>query len=215
MADNAREYGFRWVRSELGQMCPPTQRVRLASAYQPTAGGTNVDLHPGDPIQILSTGFGALAVGSEGTQTNVYGIYVGQGAEFDGTVMQPRNKHIGGSGVYGTNLERQTYIYVLPVVGQIFECDCNDNTTATTESAYSAFIGENMDFVLTADTTNANDPKATPQVNISTHNPATTTLQLRMWDISPRVNTDFTGNYVKIRVAFNRVQQAPFNLTGV
>lgn len=214
MADNAREYGFRWVRSELGQGNMPVQRVRLASAYQPAAGGTNVDLHPGDPMQIASTGTGTIGIGSEGTQSIIYGICAGFSPEYDGSVMQPRNKHTGGSGAYSTNLERQNFVYVIPVVGQVFEIDCDDNTTATTEQAFYAFIGENADMVLTADTTNANDPKATPQLDISTHN-TTSTLQWRIVDISPRVNTDYTGNYVKLRVTCNKVQPAPFNTTGV
>lgn len=214
MADNTHEYGFRWVKGELGQVTPPIQRVRLASAYQPAAGGTNVDLHPGDPLQIASTGTGTICVGSEGTQSITYGIYVGQGPEFDGTVMQPRNKHIGGSGAYGTNLERQTYVYVIPVAGQIFEIDCDDSSTATTEAAYYALIGENADFVLVADTTNTNDPKADPKLDISTH-ATTSALQCRIVDIAPRVNTDFSGLNVRLRVVFNKVQQSPYNTTGV
>jgi hypothetical protein len=214
MADNAREYGFRWVKGELGQDQPPVQKVRLASGYQPTAGGTNVDLHVGDPVQIASTGTATISIGSEGTQSLIYGICAGFSPEFDGTVMQPRNKHIGGSGVYSTNLERQNYILVIPVAGQIFEVDCDDAVTATTEAGYYAFIGENTDMILAADVTNANDPKATPQLDISLHN--TTALQWRIVDIAPRVNTDFSGNYVKLRVSINgKVQQSPYNTTGV
>lgn len=214
MADNTYEYGFRWVKGEYGQATPPIQRVRLATAYQPAAGGTNVDLHPGDPIQIASTGYGTICVGSEGTQSIIYGIYAGQGPEFDGTVMQPRNKHTGGGGAYGTNLERTTYIYVIPVAGQVFEIAADDSSTFTTEATYTAAIGENADFVLVADVTNANDPKATPKLDISTHN-TTSTLQCRIIDLAPRVNTDFSGLNVNLRVTFNKVQQAPFNTTGV
>lgn len=213
MADNTREYGFRWVKGEFGQVSPPVQRVRLASAYQPAAGGTNVDLHVGDPVQIASTGTATIAIGSEGTQSLIYGICCGFSPEFDGTVMQPRNKHTGGSGAYSTNLERQNFVYVIPVVGQVFEIDCDDAVTATTEAGYYAFIGENTDMVLTADTTNANDPKATPQLDISLHN--TTALQWRIVDIAPRVNQDFSGNYVKLRVVCNKLQQVPGTTTGV
>lgn len=213
MADNAHEYGFRWVRHEFGSDNPPIQRIRLASAYQPAAGGTNVDLHVGDPVQIASTGTATICVGDEGTQSQIYGICVGFSPEYDGTVMQPRNKHIGGSGAYSTNLERQNFVLVIPVVGQMFEIDMFDNTTATTEAAYYAFIGENADMKLTADTTNANDPKADPTLDIATH-ATTSTLQWRIWDISPRVNHDFTGKNVKLRVVCNKVQQAPFNTTG-
>ena len=217
MADNTQYYGARWVRSESGQNEQPTpQRFRIASGYQPTAGGTNVDLHVGDPVTLLSTGYVQLMVGSEGTQTANWGVIVGFSPEFDGTVMQPRNKHVGGSGVYGTNFERQNYCYVVPAVGQVFEMDCDDASTATTYAQYLALIGENVDMVLAADTTNANDPKATPRIDISTHNPATATLQARIIDISPTIaNQDFSGNYVKLYVTFNKVQQAPYQTTGV
>jgi len=212
MADNTRQYGFRWVRSVAGVAMPKPQRVRIASAYQATAGGTNVDVHPGDPIQILSTGYGSLAVGSEGTQTVVYGIAVSFGPQYDGTAMWPKNKY--SVSTYSTNFERQTFMNVVPVVGSVFEIDCDDASTFTTEATYLAAIGENADFVLTADTTNANDPKATPQLDISTHN-TTSTLQCRIEDIAQQVNTDFSGNYVKLYVTFNKVQQAPYNTTGV
>jgi hypothetical protein len=212
--DNTREYGFRWVKGEFGQVSPPIQRLRLASAYQPAAGGTSVDLHPGDPVQVLSTGVAGICVGSEGAQSIIYGICAGFSPEYDGSVMQPRNKHTGGSGAYSTNLERQNFVFVIPVVGQVFEIDADDASTATTEAAYYAFIGENADMVLTADTTNANDPKATPQLDISTHN-TTNTLQWRIVDLAPRVNTDYSGNYVKLRVVCNKLQQVPSNTTGV
>ena len=213
MADNSREYGFRWVRGELGQTTMPVQRLRIASGYQPAAGGTNVDLHVGDPVQIAATGTATISIGSEGTQSLIYGICVGFGPRYDGAVMQPTNKYTGGT-TYSTLLERQSYVWVVPVAGQIFEIDCDDNVTATTEAGYYAFIGENTDMVLTADTTNASDPKATPQLDISLHN--TTALQWRIVDIAPRVNQDFSGNYVKLRVQINgKVQQAPYNTTGV
>lgn len=214
MADNTRVYGFRWVRSEYGQDDMPIQRYRVASAYQPTAGGTNVDIHAGDPLVLMSTGVVQIGVGSEGTQTATQAIAVGFGPQYDGTAMWPRNKYIGGT-TYSTLLERQTFIWGCPVAGQVFEIDCDDNSTFTTEATYYAAIGENADFVLTADTTNASDPKAVPQLDISTH-ATTNTLQCRIIDISQtRANQDFSGNYVKLYVTFNKVSQAPFNTTGV
>lgn len=215
MADNTREYGFRWVRSETGgNEQPYPQRFRVASGYQPqVAATTNVDIHAGDPITLTSAGTVQLANGNETTQSAIWGIAIGFGPQYDGTAMWPRNKYIGGT-AYGTILERQSYIWVVPVVGQIFEIDCVSNATATTEAGYYALIGENADMVLTADTTNANDPKATPQLDQTTH-ATTNTLQWRIIDIAPRVNQDFTGNYVKLRVTCNKVQQAPFNTTGI
>ena len=216
MADNAREYGFRWVRNLQGNSAPKPQRLRIATGYQPiVTGPTNVDLHAGDPVTLLSTGYAQIGVGSEGTQTAIYGVAVGFGPSYNAAWggMMPMNKYPGGT-AYSTLLERQSFVWVVPVVGQLFEIDCDDAVTFTTEATYLAAIGENCDFVLTADTTNANDPKATPQLDISTHN-TTNTLQCRIEDLSPRVNQDYSGNYVKLQVTFNKVQQAPYNTTGV
>lgn len=174
-----------------------------------------MDLHVGDPVQVLSTGYVSLAVGSEGTQTTIDGIVVGFSPEFDGTVMQPRNKHVGGQGAYSTNYERENFVYVVPAEGNIFEIDCDDNTTFTTYATYLAAISENADMVLSADTTNANDPKATPRLDISTHN-TTSTLQWRILDIGQTAdNVDYSGNYVKLLVTINKTSQAPFQTTGV
>jgi len=214
MADNTNRYGFRWRKSINGAGQPKPIRYRLASGLQPTAGGTNVDFHVGDPVKILSTGYADMAVGSEGTQTAIYGIAVGFSPEYDGVTMQPRNKHTGGQGAYGTNYERENYVWVVPAEGQIFEVDCDDNTTATTYAAYLAFIGENADMVLSADTTNSNDPKANPKLDISSH-ATTSTLQWRILDIGQTLeNADFSGNYVKLLVTINKTAQAPFQTTG-
>lgn len=213
MANNNHSYGFRWVRSISGKPQPDVVRVPIASGLAPTAGGTGVGLHVGDPIQVLSTGYGTLAVGSEGTQTFIFGVIHSFEPVFDGSVMQPTNKFISGSGVYSTNFSRQSFMNVIPVVDQIFEIDCDENTTATTYAAYLAFFGENTDHVLVADTTNASDPKADPKLDISLHN--TTALQWRILDVSRKVYQDYSGTNVSLQVTCNKVQQAPYQTTGV
>lgn len=214
MADNTRKYGFRWVKSITGDSdCPPLVKVPLASGYAPTVGGTGVNLNPGDPIQIASTGYGTICVGSEGTQSVIYGIIAGFSPEYDGSVMQPRDKHISGSGAYGTNYERQNFMWVIPAMGQIFECDTDEVSAAyDTYAEMLAFIGENVDMILTADTTTS---RATPQLDISSH-AVTSTLQWRIEGISDsQQNTDFSGAYVKLLVSVNKGQQTPYNTTGV
>lgn len=217
MADNPRKYGFRWVKSLTGRAdSPPMVKYPLASGYAPTVGGTGVNLHAGDPMQILSTGYAGICIGTEGTQSRLYGVIAGFSPEWDGSLMQPRDKHISGSGAYSTNFERQNFVYLIPFAGQLFELDCDDAVTATTYAAYLAFIGENCDMVLAADTTNAGDPRVTSQIDIATHAAATATLQLRLEGISDTLeNRDFSGNYVKLYVSANVTQQAPYYTTGV
>lgn len=215
MADNTRIYGIRWVRSITGAPNPKPRRMPIASAYQPAVGATNVNLNVGDPVLLTTTGTIIKAVGSEGTQTQVYGIIVGFGPMFQAGNMIPSNFYPAPI-TYGTARDRESAAYVVPVVGGTFEMDCSAILTgATTYFDYRALIGENADMVLTADTSNASNPRMTPQLDVNSHNPATATLQWRIEDVSPRVDQDFTGNYVKLLVTCNRVQQAPYQTTGI
>lgn len=215
MADNAHFYGFRYERSLSGKPQPEPLIMPIASGYQPQVGGaTNVDLHVGDPVVLLSTGYINLAIGSEGTQSAIFGIIQGFTNRFSSEqqVMTPTNKYVGGT-AYSTNFERQSFALVQPVVDSVFSIDCDDSSTATTYAAYLAFFGENTDHVLVADTTNANDPKADPKLDISLHN--TTALQWRILGVKPYVPIDYSGLNVKLLVTCNKVQQAPYNTTGV
>ncbi len=213
MADNTRRYGFRWIRSIGGVPNPKPQRMRVASAYAPVVGATGVNINVGDPVLYTTTGTAIKAVGSEGTQTQTYGVCVGFGPRWDGSAMSPTNKYVSGT-TYGTNLERQTFIYVVPVVGQLFEIDAD--ATLTDQATAISHIGANADFSLTADTSDASNPKMTPQLAVSTINPATATLQLRIEDLSQTMdNVDWTGAYAKLLVTFNRVQQAPYQTTCI
>lgn len=218
MADNTHKYGFRYVKSLNGNSStgsPPRMRCRLASAYQPTAGGSNCNLHAGDVVTFTTDGTIIMGVGSEGTQTANLGVVDGFGPVYDGTVMQPASYFVGGSGVYGTNLDNATYVYVIPLEGNVFEVDCDDAVTATTKAAYTAFIDENVDMVLVRNTSNANDYSADPKLDISSHSPNTTTLQFRIVDLSQQLGIDYSGANVPLYVTVNKSAQAPYNTTGI
>lgn len=213
MADNSLPYGLKWVGSMPGASGPKPMRVRLASGYAPTVGGTAVNLRAGDPVIQLSTGYWGVAIGSEGTPSLLGGVICGFGPIFDGTVMAPNNKFVSGSGVYSSNFERMTYAWVIPMDGQIFEACADDKTTFTTEATYLAAIGENCDLVLAADTTNASDTKITSLIDISTH--AASAKQVRLLDFAPRPNEDYSGLYVKFKITVNNTQTAPTYTTGI
>jgi hypothetical protein len=209
MTDNASSYGFRYVRSINGSE-PKPFRGRVASGYNPTLSGTAYGIWPGDPVTLLSDGTYQVTIGAEGSKGIISGICVGVGPTYDGSAMQYKN-YVPPNTVYSTNLERQTYIWIVPGPGSVFEVDVDDAVTATTEAAYQALCGENADHRLTTGL----QPKANALLDISTHD-TTNTLQWRILDVSQTAaNQDYSGARVKLLVTPNVVSDAPFNTTGV
>ena len=214
MADNAKGHpGFKWVRAiNGGKDMPAPSKVPVASAYQGAInGGSSIDINIGDPVRRLSTGYWAVADGSEGAAAGVTvgGIVVGIAPYFDGTSMVPGNR-LPGATTYGTNFERQSFIYVVPANAGYWAIDCDDKVTATTYAAYLAFLGENADHVLTT----GSEPKSNCLLDISDHK--TATAQWRIEEISGSAkNQDFSGLYVELIVRINEGQQPEFTATGI
>lgn len=210
MADNRHIYGFRYHSSVNGGPAPKPIRARVASAYQGVIGATSVDINVGDPVVRLGTGYWALSAGDETTTGLLSGIVVGIGGykNADTGYFGPGLKIPGGT-TY-TLLEEASLIYVIPVEGCRWECDVDDAVTATTEAAYLALVGENVDHVLTT----GMEPRANPMLDISV-NP-TTTAQWRIVDISQTAeNRDFSGAYVKLLVEANEGSAPVYTATGV
>jgi hypothetical protein len=207
MADNAIRSGIRVVSSLYGKTPPSVQIARINTAYQAAVnGGGNVDLNIGDPIRKLNTGFYVLAAGNEaaaGAAEDIAGIIVGIKQYYDGSKMRS-GSYLPGGTVWGTNYDRVSEVYFVPVRGNIFEMDCDDAATATTEAAYQAFVGENVDHRLVYD---AATRRANPRIDISTH--VATTAQWNILSISKTAyNQDFSGNYVKLQVTITEEQGA-------
>jgi len=208
MADNQRSAGgFRWRSALQGNGRPRTFKKRVASAYQASVnpGSVSCDLFPGDPVKLVNDGTIALAAAGD----SIWGVIAGIVQWWDGYVLQFTDRIPGGT-TYGTVLERASIVEVYPVAGQIFEIDCDDAVTATTEAGYTAYIGENCDHVFAPV---AADRKANPLLDISTH--VATTAQWRIEDLSRQVNADYSGAYVKLLVSANEVQQPPYVTAGV
>lgn len=223
MADNRKQYGFRWYRGLNGSKempAPERMIVATAASFDITGGASNVELGPGDVVRKLSTGGVGLCAGAETTVVEPYGVVVGVGPYWDGSKMVWK-KTLPSDIAWGTNLERQSTVWVVPLAAGIWEVDCDDAVTATTKAAYQAFIGENCDF--RHDTTSTNT-RPTPRLDISTHN-TTNTLTMRIVDVSDTaMNQDFSGNYVKLLVRANLIQDPAYgsfaqptqnNATGV
>ena len=214
MTDNLRSYpGFHWQRSLTGHTPPSPIVCRVASGYSGSInGGSTIDINLGDPVRFVSTGTVAHAAGNEAAANaaeDIFGIVCNILPYWDGTKRTPGFRLPAGT-TYGSVLERQSLVEVIPVAGQIFEIGVDDITTATTEAGYIAFIGENCDHRLTT----GSEPKTNCLLDISTH--GTATAQWRIVDISPNVaNQDFSGANVRLWVTCNEAQNSAFSATGV
>jgi hypothetical protein len=205
MADNAALYGFRWRKSRTGSGEPVIEYYPVASAYQAAPGGVNVDLNIGDPVKKVTDGTLALAAAGDA----IFGIVATVAPYWDGSKMVVNNRLPGGT-TYGTVVPRQSWLGIYLFADNIFEVVADDATTATTELAYQAFIGENADITINQ---TAGDTHAYPKLDISDHKQGT--AQCRIVGLGDAVYTDFTGANVPILVTGNEVQQAPFQTTGI
>lgn len=212
MADNRVEYGFRWSTAYNGYPMPMPLEFTIADdeSFDVSGGASKVKLGPGDPVRIQSDGHLDLAAGNETTAEGAFGIVIGVKPYWDGDFMQPSNT-IPSDVSYDTNLARQTKVHVVPVTAGAWEVDVDDSSTATTQSAYQAFVGENADHILTGSTDN---DRAYPKLDISTH-ATTSSLIWRILKISPTLNNeDFSGANVKLVVIPNVAQSPAFSATG-
>lgn len=186
---------------------PSLRPVFVASAYQAAPGATNVNLWPGDPVTKIGDGTVILAVAGG----QIDGVIVGIAPFYDGVSMRFGDSLPGTTPAYGTNLDRQSVLYIVDPGLAIFECTCNDNTTFTTKATYTAAIGENVNHILTPV---AADLKSYPQLNISGH-AVTATLSWRIIGLSPRPEIDYSGLNVPLLVTPNLTGQAPFTPLGI
>lgn len=209
MADNRSRYGFRPYRSRSGSGTPSPEQRFLASAYSGTPnGGANCDVQIGDCMTLVSDG--SLGFATAGSAGAVSHIVTGVVQYWDGSRMVSGNKVPLGLGSYGSNLERRTLILCQRVEDWIWEVDTD---AASTYATLLAAINANADISY-----NISAPNANPRLGVSTIN-TTHSLQLRIQGFSDsKENIDFTGNYVKMLVIFNKTAaatQAATTIAGV
>jgi hypothetical protein len=220
MADNVQRYGFRWVRGSDGGKAMPTveeHTVATGASFDINGGASNVSLGKGDVVQLAATGTAILCDGVEGAGGSPglipYGVVVGIKQYWDGTRLRVSPELLPSDVAWGTNRERATKIWVLPITGCVWEVDCNATAAGfDTEAEYEDMIGENVNMIHDITATNT---RPTPRLDIA--NQATTnTFMFRIVGISKCVeNADFTGNYVKLHVIANRAQRPWSSATGV
>ena len=207
MADNVARYGFRWVKSRTGSGLPVIEQYPVASAYQAAPGGVNVDLNIGDPVKKVNDGTVALCAAGD----QVFGIVADIAPYWDGAKKVRANRLPGGT-TYGSVLDRQSRVGIILAGENIFECIVDDNTTATTQAGYTAFIGENVDVSINQ---SAGDTHAYPKLHITGHETGGATKVWRIVSLSDRIDTDYSGLNVPLYVTGNLIQQAPDQTTSV
>jgi len=216
--DNARRYGFRWARGYNRNSHPDVFEFPVTSGTNFTVSGfgTNLNLNVGDPVRLDVNGGVVLAGGNENAATSQapFGVVMGFGPYFNGNRMV-RGTVLPSGVTYGTSLDRQSKVLVTPFSEGIWEIDVNDIVTATTLLGYQALVGENCDHQLAAAAVGAVPFAANPVLAIATHNPATTTLSMRIFGVSQTFdNQDFAGAWVKMLVTVSKGAEAFYTNVG-
>lgn len=192
MANRPSLGGFRWVKNKLApnENTAPREKHWIASAY-----GTSIGR--GAPVKIVAGGSIELAA----TNDAVYGVFDGMAQVYNATegTVAPAGAYTA-TVTWGTVLSRQSQCYVIPVRNQIFRITCDENTTATTQAGYEAFIQENADFGAGT----ASGDQAGHVLDISTH--ATTAEDCRIVNVPDKETTNFANTGVELEVEFNLIQ---------
>lgn len=170
----------------------------------PVASAYATVLYWGDPVKLAADG--TLQAAAPGDR--VIGVFVGAERYWTGTEIK-KGTSLPVS-TWGTNLERQSLARVIRAKGNIFEVDCDDGVTATTQAGYEAFINENCEWA----TGTAIDQYSGAVLDISTH--ATTgTLSCRIVEVPNKTQQDFAASRVKVYIEFNLTQDVvPGIVTG-
>ena len=200
-------YGFNYAGSRLGNM-PKPEIARVASAYQAQVSAANVDLRPGDPVKKVNDGTVSLAAAGEAIYAIIASVLPFQRTR-DGQTYMDYGFQLPGGTTYSVQ-QNESRLMVIPVAGVLWEVMSDEATTAATEAAYIALIGENADHSLTRDATRL---WAGPKLDTSDHK--TATAQWRIVDINRRRQQDASLTNYSLIVTCNEVQQAPFQTTGV
>lgn len=185
--------GFRWVgnRNAPSATEPPIIILPVASAY-----GTAIPR--GFPVTLISDGTVTVAAVTD----TVYGISDGAAQYYDGVTIR-KGGTLPATTTYGSVIQRQSLLRIIPVRGQLFRATVDDAVTATDLAGYIAFVGENVPWVAG---TAVNDD-AGCQVDISLH--ATTATSAFVWrieNIPDRESQDFSLAGVQLLVSCNLPQ---------
>lgn len=193
---NPYRYGFRPYRAQGSDIMANAISMSVATAYQAQDDGSgfSVDLQIGDPVDLVAGGTVGLANGGE----TPFGIVVGVEQYHDGTILKrPGGKRLPG-GTTWTALLNEARVLVVPVSKCDWRICVDDNTTATTETAYRALRGKNA--VHTCVGVSASKD-AKPQLDATTA--TTATHEWRIVEIPSGQDFDATNVEVVVRANFS------------
>jgi hypothetical protein len=205
MSDNPVRYGFRAVKSRYGSGSFPVEEawVATSASFDVNGGAANVVLGEGDLLLQVSDGSVTLAIGSEGTDSStILGVVCGIKQYYDAAsgYMTAKGPGIPSDLAWGTNLQRQSRVYYIPIESCIWAAQCDDAVTFTTEATYQAAIGENVTLVNTGA---SGENRAKPKLDISEH-ATTNTHPFKIVGLSQTAgNQDYSGANVELYVISN------------
>lgn len=190
--------GYRFVRNESGGQNPNTIEMHVVN-------NNTLALFDGDVLKLQADG---SAYPAAATDVEIIGVMNGAVQYWDGENMRKGN-YLPAATTYGSVLGRQSIVNVILAEGSLFEVDCDDAVTATTEAAYQALIGTNCDITATAGSTTTG--RSGHCLDIS--DTKTGAAQIRIRAISRRIDQDFASDRVKLIVKINESHTA--KLAGV
>ncbi len=216
---NPHRYGFRFRKNRWGGDVPEIHTGTLANGYTPNVtGATTCNLNIGDPVRRLNSGHFALVepgeLDDDDANERVYGIVAGFPQVLIGGGVRP-NAFYPTNTVYGTNLQNQTILQIIPAEGCLWEID-----TATTSASfdtlaeYQAVFGSVCSFSYTQINSTTSNPRANPMAVLSFVE-STEVRQLRVEGLGAGASQyDLTLANVPLLVSFNQVQASPWRITG-
>lgn len=215
---NPHRYGFRFLKNRWGGDTPEITTGFLASGYQPSNGAVTVNLNIGDPVKRLDSGAFALATPGEldddDADERVFGVVAGFPQVLINGAVRPNAYYPSGT-VYGSNLDAQTLVQVIPAEGAVWEIDtATTSSSFDTKAEFQAIIGSVARIVYSAINTTTVNPKANPFIELS-FGESTIVRQLRVVGLGRGFEQyDLTLANVPLQVTFNQVQASPWRTAG-
>lgn len=182
--------GIRWWQGGVSSKGPPI-------VYKPVASNYGSAIYVGMPVRLLDTGYVEISPGTEGTAGLIYGVVATIGRYYDATrgrmidseAASP--KYLPANTVYGTNIERESRLGIIPVAGQRFVLDGNAALTTATRAGALALVGSAADHTIASDDVTLN------VADLESKDAAPASAQWQVEDFVEAPNTDFTAARIK------------------
>lgn len=185
--------GIRWYQGGISASGPPIE-------YHPVASNYGSAIYVGMPVRLLDTGYVEISPGSEGTAGLIYGIVATIKHYWDATrsrmvsgeMVSP--KYLPANTVYGSNIERESKLGIIPVAGQKFVIDADAALATATRAGALALKGAAGDHVI------ATDDVALDISDVEAKDTTPASAQWQVVDFVENVDTDFSASRVKFIV---------------